>query len=770
MEPILLSNNVFLYISFLCLQNFLITIIVTAISNYILGAVLGPTSDEARAQGFVGLSADRLKANWLPDYRYSEGMHHGFFSVFAVYFPAVTGVQAGANICGDLKDPGTAIPKGTFLALGISITSYLAMASLSGAAAMRDASGVVGDQAADSCKPNCPYGLHNNYQIMQLMAFWSPLIYAGCWAATLSTALTNLLSVPRLIQALGFDRIYPGLIFFSKRYGKHGEPYRGYVLVFCVSVTFLLIADLNAIAPLITNFYLASYALINFCTFHAAFFKPINWRPRFRFFNIWVSLAGFLLCLTIMMVISWVMALLTTFIFITLYLLVLYRKPETSWGSSTDAQRYQETITNILVISQRTANIKSFYPQLLVLAGKPGLRPWLLDMAGFITKVGSFMIVADIEPAKLSLPEREKRRIMAEECYRREKLRAFYILLQEFNYEQGILAFLQVAGIGRIAPNVILLGYKHNWPICSHEILLTYYRMIRASFKHGRSVSILRVPSNMRPPDKWMSSPRSGREDPSWTLPDEPSPQETIHSRAVTVMNSDSDLELESPMRYIAEDVPETALSVQVNQSPISSAQSSKSRMSARRLNYKQFNFHSSSIMDVWWLFDDGGMNILLPYIIARRSNKEKMTMRIFALPRGKQRRNTALEEVAKILNTFRIEYSQLILVEGLSEKPSDNSWKFFHSIVSNHKCSSDDECLLSDAEAIRLHTKTTKYLRLRELLIENSYGADLVVMSLPFTREGTSATIYMAWLEIMSHDMPPTLFVRGNSTVVIDG
>lgn len=76
---------------------------------------------------------------------------------------------------------------------------------------------------------------------MHLMAFWSPLIYAGCWAATLSTALTNLLSVPRLIQALGLDRVYPGLIFFSKRYGKHGEPYRGYVLVFCVSVSFLLI-------------------------------------------------------------------------------------------------------------------------------------------------------------------------------------------------------------------------------------------------------------------------------------------------------------------------------------------------------------------------------------------------------------------------------------------------------------------------------------------------------------------------------------------------
>lgn len=77
--------------------------------------------------------------------------------------------------------------------------------------------------------------------MMQFMSAWWPLIYAGCFAATLSTALTNLLSVPRLIQALGVDKIYPGLIFFSKGYGKYGEPYRGYVLTFVVSTAFLLI-------------------------------------------------------------------------------------------------------------------------------------------------------------------------------------------------------------------------------------------------------------------------------------------------------------------------------------------------------------------------------------------------------------------------------------------------------------------------------------------------------------------------------------------------
>lgn len=93
------------------------------------------------------------------------------------------------------------------------------------------------------CLKSCKYGLHNDYTVMQLLSAWWPLIYAGCFAATLSTALTNLLSVPRLIQALGIDKIYPGLIFFSKGYGKHGEPYRGYVLTFFVSAAFLIIGE-----------------------------------------------------------------------------------------------------------------------------------------------------------------------------------------------------------------------------------------------------------------------------------------------------------------------------------------------------------------------------------------------------------------------------------------------------------------------------------------------------------------------------------------------
>lgn len=91
--------------------------------------------------------AETFNSNWLPGYRFSEGLNQDFFSVFAIFFPSVTGIQAGANICGDLKDPASAIPKGTLLSLLISMSSYALFVFFAGGAELRDASGNISDIA-----------------------------------------------------------------------------------------------------------------------------------------------------------------------------------------------------------------------------------------------------------------------------------------------------------------------------------------------------------------------------------------------------------------------------------------------------------------------------------------------------------------------------------------------------------------------------------------------------------------------------------------------
>ena len=154
-------------------QMFLLCILVISIVDVIVGTIIGPQNDTSRARGFTGLDYDLFKENFGPAYRDGEN----FFSVFAVFFPAATGILAGVNISGDLKDAQKGIPKGTLWAILISTIVYVALDWLAGACVMRDASGVVLaviNQTINatgvppqhcSVENTCEYGLMNDFQV-----------------------------------------------------------------------------------------------------------------------------------------------------------------------------------------------------------------------------------------------------------------------------------------------------------------------------------------------------------------------------------------------------------------------------------------------------------------------------------------------------------------------------------------------------------------------------------------------------------------------------
>lgn len=183
-----------------------------------------------------------FQTNFFPDYRLDKSTDktHDFFSVFSIFFPAATGILAGANISGDLKDPQRSIPKGTLLAIFLTTLSYLGMAVMAGAIMSRDATGNV-TQLADWSFLNCTgrecsFGLQNSFQVIELVSAFGPLIYAGCFAATLSSALASLVSAPKVFQALCKDELYPKIKWFAKGFGKNNEPVRGYVLTFIIAI------------------------------------------------------------------------------------------------------------------------------------------------------------------------------------------------------------------------------------------------------------------------------------------------------------------------------------------------------------------------------------------------------------------------------------------------------------------------------------------------------------------------------------------------------
>src|SRR2546421_191104 len=144
-----------------------------------------------------------------------------------------------------------------------------------------------------------------------MISAWGPLINAGIFAASLSSALASLVSAPKVFQALCKDQLFPYIKYFAKGYGNSNEPRRAYLLTYGIAIGCVLIGDFNLIAPIISNFFLAAYILVNFSCFHASTVNSPGFRPAYKYYNKWFSLLGSILSLLVMFMMNWWAALVT---------------------------------------------------------------------------------------------------------------------------------------------------------------------------------------------------------------------------------------------------------------------------------------------------------------------------------------------------------------------------------------------------------------------------------------------------------------------------
>uniref|UniRef100_A0A3Q3B0A2 Solute carrier family 12 member 10, tandem duplicate 1 n=1 Tax=Kryptolebias marmoratus TaxID=37003 RepID=A0A3Q3B0A2_KRYMA len=390
-------------------QMFFFLVLLISFANYLVGTVIPPNT-EKQSIGIFGYRGDIFVENLTPSWRGPKG---SFFQVFAIFFPAATGILSGVNICGDLKDPNNAIPKGTLAAIFWTTLSDLVIAVTTGVCVVRDASGNKSDiltgNSTDGCvglacnlgwnftdcihSQACPYGLANSLNL----SGYPYLITAGVFAATLSSALGFLVSAPKIFQRLCKDEIYPFIIFFAKGYGKNNEPIRAYILCYLIAVIFILVAELNTIAALNSNFFLCSYGLINFSCFHASITNAPGWRPSFHYYSKWTALFGAVISMVLMFLFTWWAALITFCIIVFLFGYVnYYNKPKINWGSSVQAGTYNMALSYSVSLMGVEDHVKNFRPQCLVLSGPPNQRPALVDFVGSFTKHVSLMICGDI--------------------------------------------------------------------------------------------------------------------------------------------------------------------------------------------------------------------------------------------------------------------------------------------------------------------------------------------------------------------------------------
>ncbi|KAJ8392724.1 hypothetical protein AAFF_G00072080 [Aldrovandia affinis] len=780
-------------------QIFLLVILITAIFNYFIGSFITVESKESK--GFFGYKGEIMMENMGPDFRDGET----FFSVFAIFFPAATGILAGANISGDLADPQLAIPRGTLLAILITGIVYLGVAISTGSCIVRDATGNDNDtitsqflncsEAAckfgydfSSCKASsCKYGLQNDFQIMSIVSGFGPIITAGIFSATLSSALASLVSAPKVFQALCKDNIYPGLGMFAKGYGKNNEPLRGYILTFCIGLAFILIAKLNVIAPIISNFFLASYALINFSVFHASLANSPGWRPSFKYYNMWVSLAGAVLCCVVMFVINWWAALLTNVIVLALYIYVSYKKPDVNWGSSTQALTYHQALTHSLQLSGVEDHIKNFRPQCLVLTGYPNSRPALLHIVHAFTKNVGLMICGHVRTTS----RRPNFKDLAHDQTRyqrwllKNETKAFYTPVFADDLRQGSQYLMQASGLGRLKPNTLVVGFKNDWREGDMRDVETYINLIHDAFDFQYGTVIIRLKegldiSHIQGQDDLLSSQEktSGMKDVIVSIDmskDSDGDSSKLSSKATTAQNSpaiqkDDDDDVKAPTQpLLKKDKKSPTVPLNVADQRLLEA--------SQQFQKKQ----GKGTVDVWWLFDDGGLTLLIPYLLTNKKRWKDCKIRVFI--GGKINRiDHDRRSMATLLSKFRIDFSDINVLGDINTKPKKENVSAFEELIEPYKLKEDDmeqeaaERLkadepwrITDNELELYRAKTNRQIRLNELLKEHSSTANLIVMSMPLARKGAvSSALYMSWLDTLSKDLPPILLVRGNHQSVL--
>lgn len=235
------------------LQLLLLAILMLSVLDFLVGTF----AHTDYAAGFTGYRSENMENNAPP--KFSEGQN--FFSVFGVFFPSATGVLAGINMSGDLKDPSSNIPAGTLAALGFSGMLYILFAVLLGAVCTR-------------------YALVTDYMIASKVSLVGVLFLFGLYVSSLSSCLGAQYGAPRVLQCISKENVVPLIKALGKGRGPNQEPYAAAVFVAIIAISFIMIGNLNALAPIVTMPFLLTYAAIDYAYFKLAMSYDIRQQQK----------------------------------------------------------------------------------------------------------------------------------------------------------------------------------------------------------------------------------------------------------------------------------------------------------------------------------------------------------------------------------------------------------------------------------------------------------------------------------------------------------
>ncbi len=429
-----------------------------------------------------------------------------FWILFAIFFPAVTGFTQGVSMSGDLRDPGKSIPVGTFAAVGLSIVIYVGVAILFAASAPNET-------------------LAGDYSAMRHIASAGWLIDVGVISATLSSALASFLGAPRILQSLAGDRIFPGLRWFSHAAGPSRNPQRGVALSCVIALGVVALGNLNAIAPVVSMFFLVSYGLVNYATYFEATAASPSFRPTLRWYNRYLSLAGTFACLGVAMAIDIWSAAIAVAILLAIFQYLKIKGTAARWADSRRAFFLKQVRDNLLAASREVEHSRDWRPHILAFSDSPTRRAGLLRFASWVEGgSGLTTVVRVLEgegPRMLKLRESAMEELSKE--LKKYESDAFPMVIAAPSFEAALPVVIQAAGIGPISINTVVANwFEGKSGLVSEWASSRFGQRLRTAFRLGSNLLILnaeqaqwealdKVPAAARVIDIWWRADKTGQ-------------------------------------------------------------------------------------------------------------------------------------------------------------------------------------------------------------------------------------------------------------------
>ncbi|KAM9313079.1 solute carrier family 12 member 9 [Gastrophryne carolinensis] len=396
---------------------------------------------------YTGINGTTLHNNLHADYSldYTTGNLMNFATVFAVMFNGCTGIMAGCNMSGELKQPSRAIPIGTIIAVVITFFVYLILFILT----------------ALTCDRTL---LREDYGFFRPINVWPPFVLIGVYATSLSASMSTLIGASRILHALAKDDLFGILLAPAKLVSKGGNPWGAVLYTWALVQLVLLAGKLNTIAGIVTVFYLMAYAAIDLACLALEWASAPNFRPTFRLFSWHSCLLGILSCLVMMFLINPAYASGSIVLLLLLLGFIHFRSGSSSWGYISQALIFHQVRKYLLLLDVRKEHVKFWRPQILLMVSNPRTCCQLIKFINDLKK-GGLYIMGHVETGDLDvLPSDPVQAHYSFWLSLVDKLnvKAFVDLTLSPTVREGTQQLLRITGLGGMKPNTLVLGFYDN--------------------------------------------------------------------------------------------------------------------------------------------------------------------------------------------------------------------------------------------------------------------------------------------------------------------